>query len=115
MSRSLNGRCCEWVPFLSPHSAKDLPQKAAALIQYQATMVSNAEIEMRWVKAWNDLYDIAADRTDFPCLLPDGKVVDINTCKAWLQDAIYKESLVQVRSGWGLGQRSAIVCKLSQV
>ena len=109
------GIAVDEVPFLSPHSVKDWPQKAAALIQRQATMVSNAEIEMRWVKAWNAFYDIAADRTDFPCLLPDGKVVDINTCKAWLQDAIYKESLVQVRSGWGLGQRSAIVCKLSQV
>ena len=60
------GIAVDGVPFLSPHSAKDWSHKAAALIQHQATMVSNAEIEMRWVKAWNDLYDIAADRTDFP-------------------------------------------------
>ena len=47
MSRSFTVLCCGGEPFLAPHSAKDLPQKAAALIQHQPTMVSNAEIEMR--------------------------------------------------------------------
>ena len=78
-------------------------------------MVSNSDIEMRWVDAWNDLYDIAADRIDFQCLLPNGEVVDINTCKERLQDAVYQGLLVEVRSGWVLGRQGAIVCKFLQV
>ena len=35
-------------------------------------MVSNVEIEMRWVGAWNDLSDIVADRLDAPASYPTG-------------------------------------------
>ena len=78
-------------------------------------MASNSDIEMRWVEAWSDLYDIAADRVDFPCLLPSGDVVDMETCKGWLQDAVYAGFLVEVRGGWVLGRQGAIVHKFLSI
>ena len=78
-------------------------------------MVSNSEIEMRWVEAWNDLYALAAAPSAFQCQLPNGEVVDLDTCKGWLQDAIYKGFLLEIHLGRVMGRPGAIVCKLSQV
>ena len=50
---------------------------------------SNAETEMVWVDAWNDLLDLVADRHHVACLLPDSTIVTVDECKAWLQDSAY--------------------------
>jgi hypothetical protein len=71
-------------------------------------MTSNADIEMRWVAPWNDRYDRLGDRRDAPCLLPDGRVVDVEGCKAWLQDTVYAGRLVAVADGWVDGRRGII-------
>lgn len=63
-------------------------------------MATNAEIEMRWVNAWNDLFDLAQDRPNIKCQLPDYSVVDVEACKAWLQEMVYAGHLVQVDGGW---------------
>ncbi len=63
-------------------------------------MASNSELEMRWVDAWNDLYDILGLRHDAPCQLPDGSVVDVQQCLAWLQDSAYEGYFIRVESGW---------------
>jgi hypothetical protein len=52
-------------------------------------MTSNADLEQRWIDAWNDLYDIVGSRTDVRCMLPDGTVVDVEGCKNWLQEQAY--------------------------
>ena len=52
-------------------------------------MTSNADLERRWIDAWNDLFDIVASRTDVPCRLPDGTIVDLEACKGWLQEQAY--------------------------
>ena len=52
-------------------------------------MSSNADLERRWIDAWNDLFDIVGSRTDVPCHLPGGTVVDLEGCKGWLQEQAY--------------------------
>lgn len=74
-------------------------------------MVSKSEVEMRWIEAWSDLFEIAADRSDVQCLLPDGQVVDLEPCKGWLQDAVYDGFLVGVQRGWVLGRQGAVISK----
>ena len=29
--------------------------------------MSKADIEMRWINAWNEMYEIIGEREDFPC------------------------------------------------
>lgn len=72
-------------------------------------MGSNADREMRWVDAWNDLYEIQGDRPDIPCQLPDWSVVDCEECRGWLQDAVYAGDHVRVEAGWVGHRRGAIV------
>ena len=74
-------------------------------------MVSKSEIEMRWIEAWSDLFEIAADSNDVQCLLPDGQIVDIEACKGWLQDAVYNGFLVSVQRGWVLGRQGAVISR----
>ena len=52
---------------------------------------SNAETEMVWVAAWNDLMDLVGDRHDVACLLPDNTVVTVEQCKGWLQESAYEQ------------------------
>ena len=72
-------------------------------------MASNADIEMRWVDAWSDLYEIIGDRGDIPCQLPDWSVVDSEECRGYLQDSVYEGYLVRVEAGWVGHRRGAIV------
>jgi hypothetical protein len=72
-------------------------------------MASNQEIEIRWIVAWRDLYEILNRRPDMPCQLPDGSVVDFETCKGWLQDQAYDGLLVGVSRGFVQGKDGAIV------
>ena len=74
-------------------------------------MTTHTELEMRWINAWNDLYDILAQRSPEMCQLPDGSVVDIEACKGWLQDSVYEGFLVKVESGWVQGKPGVIVHK----
>lgn len=74
-------------------------------------MASNAEIEMRWADAWNDVYDIVRDRRDVKCQLPDWSIVDVKTCLAWLQDSAYEGYLLTVSEGWIEGKRRVIVSR----
>jgi len=80
--------------------------------QNSGPKATNAEIEMRWVDAWNDLLDIVGARRGVQCLLPDGSVVDVEQCKAWLQDSVYQGFLVQVRRGW-VGHLDGVVATCS--
>ena len=52
-------------------------------------MTTNADIEMRWVEAWNEAYEIAGQQRDIPCQLPDWTVVTLDDCLAWLQNSVY--------------------------
>lgn len=52
-------------------------------------MTGNADLERRWIDAWNDLFEIVGSRTDVRCKLPDGTVVDVEGCKGWLQEQAY--------------------------
>ncbi|GAB2649612.1 hypothetical protein ACWDYH_26670 [Nocardia goodfellowii] len=63
--------------------------------QDPADRIAAAEIEMRWVDAWNQLSDIGA----VTCLLPDGSWVDVDTCEGFLQDSAY--------GGWRLAVTAA--------
>jgi len=71
-------------------------------------MASNADMEMRWVEAWNDLLKIVGDTRDMPCQLPDWSVIDVEACKGWLQDSVYEGYLVKVEAGW-IGHRQGVV------
>jgi hypothetical protein len=58
--------------------------------------ITNAEIEMRWVDAWSELYELLKTLNDGHCQLPDGSVLDTEQCKAWLQESVYEGYLVKV-------------------
>jgi hypothetical protein len=63
-------------------------------------MASNADIEVRWIEAWNDVCAIVKDRRDVRCQLPDWAVVGVEECLAWLQESVYAGYLVRVEEGW---------------
>lgn len=56
---------------------------------------------MRWVDAWNDLFDIVGTRWQVDCLLPDGSIVDLDTCQGWLQDSAYDDYRLTVQEKAG--------------
>ena len=68
---------------------------------------------MRWVDAWNDLYDIVRERRDMPCLLPDRSVVGVDDCLGWLQDSVYQGYTVHVQEGW-IGHRRGVIVRRSK-
>ena len=67
-------------------------------------MASNSELEQRWIEAWSTLYELVKDRWGVKCLLPDGRVVDVEKCKGWLQDSAYEGWQIKVEAGWVLGK-----------
>ena len=76
-------------------------------------MVSNADIESRWIDAWNALADIVRDRRNVPCMLPDFSIVDVETCQGWLQDSVYGGYLVSVTPGW-VGHLRGVIASRSE-
>ncbi|MBP3957618.1 hypothetical protein J8F10_20405 [Gemmata sp. G18] len=74
-------------------------------------MATNTGIEMRWVDAWNDLYDLIGDRHGVKCQLPDFTVVDVEACKGWLQDSVYEGHHVRVETGWVLGKPGVVAAR----
>lgn len=77
-------------------------------------MTTNAEIEERWVEAWNDLFDVVGERWQVECLLPDGWIVDIETCKGWLQESAYQGCCLRVEEGWVRGKRGIMVSRFKE-
>jgi hypothetical protein len=77
-------------------------------------MTTNTEIEERWIEAWNDLFDIVGKRWQVSCLLPDGSVVDIETCKGWLQDSVYQDYYLKIEEGWVKGERGVVVSRFKE-
>jgi hypothetical protein len=71
-------------------------------------MESHADRVMRWVDAWNDLYDIQGGQPNIPCQLPDWSVVDAEACRGWLQESVNEGYLVRVEAGWIGHRRGAI-------
>lgn len=76
-------------------------------------MSSNADIEMRWVEAWNEVYAIAGQQHDIPCQLPDWTVVSLDDCLGWLQGSVYAGYSVRVEAGW-VGHRRGIIVNREQ-
>ncbi|MCU0535365.1 MAG: hypothetical protein MUD14_15865 [Hydrococcus sp. Prado102] len=77
-------------------------------------MTTNAEIEERWVEAWNDLFDIVGERWQVDCLLPDGLIVDTETCKGWLQESAYQGYCLKVEEGRVKGKRGIVVLRFKE-
>jgi hypothetical protein len=73
-------------------------------------MASNTDIEMRWVDAWNEVYDIVRDQRDVPCLLPDWSIVSVDECLGWLQESVYQGIAVRVEEGW-VGHRLGVIVR----
>ena len=71
-------------------------------------MAIEDDIEMQWVMAWSDVYEIIGDRWDVRCLLPDGQVVDAEACRGWLQEQVYEGWSVKVEPGWVLGKQGIV-------
>jgi hypothetical protein len=74
-------------------------------------MTSNPELEERWVEAWNNLFDLVApeDRWQVDCLLPDGSIVDFETCQSYLQDSAYADYFLRVQVTWVRGKHGVAV------
>ena len=71
-------------------------------------MASNADIEMCWVDAWSEVHDIVGSRQNVPCLLPDGSIVSVEECLAWLQRKAYQGFMVSIEEGW-VGHRRGML------
>ena len=74
-------------------------------------MTANTELEERWIEAWNNLFDIVGERWKVSCLLPDGSVVDFETCQGWLQDSAYEGYCLKVEEGWVEGERGIVASR----
>jgi hypothetical protein len=73
---------------------------------------TNTEIEMRWVDARNDLYDVFdGARAGGDCLIPVGAVVSFDEGKGYLQTSAYEGSRLRVEKGWHRGQRVAVLSR----
>jgi hypothetical protein len=71
-------------------------------------VASNEDIEMGWVDAWNDVYDIVGPGRVCPCQLPDWSIVSVDECLGWLQESVYAGYLVRVEAGW-VGHRRGVI------
>lgn len=71
-------------------------------------MVRNSDIQMRWIDAWNDVYNIVPKGRDAPCMLPDWSIVNVDECLGWLQDSVYQGFTVRVEEGW-VGHRRGVL------
>jgi hypothetical protein len=69
---------------------------------------SNADLEMRWVDAWNEMYEIIGHRNDTKCRLPDGTVVSVEECQGWLQQSALAGFRVRVESGSVMGGQGVV-------
>ncbi len=74
-------------------------------------MASNSELEMRWIEAWSDLYELIEQRTNVTCLLPDGRVVDTGECFGWLQNSAYQGWYVKVEASWAADELRLIATR----
>ena len=77
-------------------------------------MISNTELEERWIDAWNDLQDITGERWQVSCLLPDGSVVNVEICQGWLQESAYEGYYLKVEAGWVLGKQGIVVSRYKE-
>jgi hypothetical protein len=73
--------------------------------------MNRADVEMLWVNAWNDLYDIIGKREDSPCVLPDYICVSAEECRGWLQQSVYQGFDVKVTRGWYEGRPAVVVSR----
>jgi hypothetical protein len=62
-------------------------------------MTSNADIEMRWVEGWNEVYAIAQQQRDIPCQLPDWTVVTLDNWRLPVNFTIHRDGVL-VNDGW---------------
>ena len=67
--------------------------------------LAKAEIEERWIEAWESVYRLVGERRDVKCLLPEGAIVDVETCLGWIQRAVYARSAISVATVWISGER----------
>lgn len=72
---------------------------------------SNADLEMRWINAWNEIYEIIGSRREVKCQLPDGSAVTVEECQGWLQQSAYAGYLLRVEFGMVLGSPGIIVSR----
>ena len=77
----------------------------------RAPLVSNADVEARWVEAWDELLGLSGKRHDFRCMLPDGAIVDVETCLGWIRESVYAGCFITVRSCWLSGRPGALVSR----
>jgi hypothetical protein len=77
-------------------------------------MTTNIKLEERWIEAWNDLFDLVGERWQVSCLLPDGSVVDTETCKGWLQESAYQDYYLKVEEGWVRGKLGIVVFRYKE-
>ena len=59
-------------------------------------MADEDDIELRWIEAWNDVYEIVGEQWNVQCQLPDGQIVDPETCRGWLRKMVYAGWAVKV-------------------
>jgi hypothetical protein len=72
---------------------------------------SNTELEMRWVDAWNDLYEIVGGHDGVKCQLSDGLIVSVEECKDWLQESAYEGYSLRIERGQVLGRPGVIASR----
>jgi hypothetical protein len=84
-------------------------QKTPTGKKHEVRKPTNDEVEMRWIEAWSELFELVGERRNVRCLLPDGVVVDVEGSKGWLQDSVYAGYQVKVGPGYVLGRPGVIL------
>jgi hypothetical protein len=96
---------------LQENSFSAMGVQVAQLKRYQVESMSNTNIEMIWVDAWNELYDLIGSRKKVICLLPDFKEVSLDDCKGWLQDSAYDGFKLGLKEVWYKGHKAIQVSR----
>ena len=73
--------------------------------------MSNADIEMIWVDAWNDMYNMIGSRKNVIFLQPDFSEVSLDDCQGWLQDSAYDGYKLGMKEVWYKGKKAIQVSR----
>jgi hypothetical protein len=76
-------------------------------------MSRNAEIEMRWVALWEELYEATAGQPSMVILDEAWNPISLDSAQGLIQDAVYAGRHPALESGWFKGKR-AVRIRLGQ-
>jgi hypothetical protein len=72
-------------------------------------MSRNADIEMRWVALWEELFEVTGRNPSVVILDEDWNPISLDSAQGLIQDAVYSGQLPALESTWFKGRRAVRV------